>query len=419
MAMDIKREGVAKKKMIKRIIYLTITAVAVTVISLQLSKLKPAAPTVERATVWIDQVKRGPMLRQVRGLGTLVPEEILWIPTAFDGSVKKVLVHSGEDVKPDTVLCMISNPDMEVAANDLDWQVRQAEANFKDLAVRLESQRLAQQSIVQSSKSDLEQAKLNKEKEEQLFKLNLEPEINMKIAVSKYEQLTAKNQIDMKSLEIMSESIAAQLDSQKVQIDKLRAQAKLKRDQVADLTVKAGLQGRLQEMTLQVGQRVKPGDVLAKVAQPWKLKAELKIAETQAKDILLGQYAEIDTRNGTIAGHVSRIDPNVINGTRTVDCRLDGALPPGAVPDLSVDGTVEIEKLADVIYVGRPVFGQPNSSVGLFKLEEDGKGASRVTVKLGRSSVSTIEILEGLKVGEQVILSDMSAQDQHPRIRLN
>jgi HlyD family secretion protein len=416
---DIKREGVAKKKLIKRIVYLTLTASAVLLVSWRLSKLQPAAPTVERATVWIDQVKRGPMLRQVRGLGTLVPEEIVWIPTQFDGSVKKVLVHSGEKVKPDTVLCILTNPDMELAANDFDWQVRQAEATFQDLKVRLESQRLAQKSVVQGTRSDLEQAKLNKDKEEQLFKLELEPEINVKIAVSKYEQLLAKYEIDKQSLEIMGESITAQLDSARVQVDKLKATAKLKRDQVADLTVKAGLDGLLQEMTLQVGQRPKAGDVLAKVAQPWKLKAELKIAETQAKDILLGQYAEIDTRNGVIAGHVSRIDPNVINGTRTVDCRLDGALPPGAVPDLSVDGTVEIEKLADVVYVGRPVFGQPNSQVGLFKLDDDGKSATRITVKLGRSSVNTIEIVEGLKVGDQVILSDMTAQDQHPRIRLN
>lgn len=419
MAMDVKREGVAKKKLIKRIIYLTLTAGAVAVISWRLSLLKPAAPTVERATVWIDQVKRGPMLRQVRGLGTLVPEDIRWRPTAFEGSVQSVLVHSGEKVRPDTVLCVLTNPDMELAANDLDWQVRQAEANFQDLRVRLESSRLAQQSIVQNTNSDVQQAKLNKDKEEQLYKLNLGPEINMKIAVNRYEQLLAKYEIDKKSLEIMAESINAQLDSQKVQIDKLKAQAKLKRDQVAQLTVRAELEGMLQEMTLQVGQRVKPGDVLAKVAQPWKLKAELKIAETQAKDILLGQYAEIDTRNGVIAAHVSRIDPNVINGTRTVDCKLDGTLPSGAVPDLSVDGTVEIEKLADVVFVGRPVFGQPNSSVGLFKLEEDGKGAARITVKLGRTSVNTIEILEGLKVGDNVILSDMSAQDQHPRIRLN
>jgi len=209
------------------------------------------------------------------------------------------------------------------------------------------------------------------------------------------------------------------LDSQDVQVQKLRAAWVLKKQQVADLTIRAGIDGVLQEMTLQVGQRVKPGDVLAKVAQPRHLKAELKIAETQAKDILLGQPAEIDTRNGIIPAKVVRIDPNVINGTRTVDCKLMGALPPGAVADLSVDGTVEIEKLDDVLFVGRPVFGQPNSQVGLFKLDGDGKGASRIPVKLGRSSVNTIEIVDGLRIGDQVILSDMSAQDQNPRIQLN
>jgi HlyD family secretion protein len=213
--------------------------------------------------------------------------------------------------------------------------------------------------------------------------------------------------------------VDAQLDAQKVQIEKLRATYLLKKKQVDELTIRAGIKGRMQEMTLQVGQRVKPGDVLAKVAQPWKLKAELKIAETQAKDILLGQKAEIDTRNGVVSGHVSRIDASIVNGTRTVDVKLDGALPPGAVPDLSVDGTVEIERLADVVYVGRPVFGQPDSQVSLFKIDEDGKGASRVTVKFGKSSVNTIQVVDGLKVGDRVILSDMSAQDQNSRIRLN
>ncbi len=211
----------------------------------------------------------------------------------------------------------------------------------------------------------------------------------------------------------------AQLEAQQVQIDQLKAQWKLKKKQVDELTIRAGIAGRVQEMTLQQGQKVKPGDVLAKVAQPWKLMARLNIAETQAKDVVLGQKAEIDTRNGIVPGHVIRIDASIVNGTRTVDCKLDGPLPPGAVPDLSVDGTIEIERLPDVVYVGRPVFGQPNSQVGLFKLDEDGKGASRVTVKLGRSSVNTIEVVEGLKVGDQVILSDMSAQDQNQRIRLN
>ncbi|PYT16726.1 MAG: RND transporter [Acidobacteria bacterium] len=417
--MDIKREGVARKKLIRRIIYLTLTAMAVGVITWRLSLLKPAAPTVERATVWIDSVKRGPMLREVRGLGTLVPEDIIWIPAAFDSQVAKILTHSGDDVKPDTVLLVLSNPQMELDANDLEWQVKQAEASYADLKVKLQSQTFDQQSLVASIESDKKQAELTKDRDEQLLKLNLKSELEVKLSVAKWEQLVGKYEMEKKKLEIMKESVEAQLESQKVQIAKLRASYMLKKKQVDDLTIRAGLAGRMQEMTLQVGQRVKPGDVLAKVAQPWRLMARLQIAETQAKDIALNQKAEVDTRNGVVPGHVIRIDASIVNGTRTVDVKLDGPLPSGAVPDLSVDGTIEIERLADVVYVGRPVFGQPNSQVSLFKLDEDGKGATRVVVKLGRSSVNTIEVLEGLKVSDQVILSDMSAQDQNPRIRLN
>jgi HlyD family secretion protein len=359
------------------------------------------------------------MVRQVRGLGVLVAEDIVWVPAAFDSQVAKVPVKSGEVVRPDTVLVILTNPDMDLAANDLEWQVKQAEATFKDLKVKLESSHLDQQVTVTSTDSDLKQAKLTKDRDEQLLKMELKSDLEVKLSVAKWEQLEQRLQLEKQRLDIMTESEKAQLDSQDVQIQKLRAAWVLKKQQVADLTIRAGIEGVLQEMTLQVGQRVKPGDVLAKVAQPRHLKAELKIAETQAKDILLGQPAEVDTRNGIIPAVVSRIDPNVINGTRTVDCKLMGALPAGAVADLSVDGTVEIEKLDDVLFVGRPVFGQPNSQVGLFKLDADGKGAARIPVKLGRSSVNTIEIVDGLKIGDQVILSDMSAQDQNPRIQLN
>jgi HlyD family secretion protein len=417
--MDIKREGVAKKKMIRRVIYATLTAAAVGLVTWKLMGLKPAAPSVEAATVWRDTVKRGPMLRDVHGLGALEPEDIIWIPAAFDGQVDKIVAHSGDDVKAGSVMLVLSNPDMQLAANDLEWQVKQAEATLADLKVQLQSKMFDQQSVVASAQSDLQQAALQKEKEEQLGKMQLESDLSVKLAVAKWEQSANKYKMEKQKLDIQQQSIDAQLGGAMVQVDKLRAAHTLKKQQVADLTIKAGINGRMQEMTLQVGQRVKPGDVLAKLAQPWKLKAELKIAETQAKDILLGQKAEIDTRNGIIPGHVSRIDASIVNGTRTVDVRLDGPLPAGAVPDLSVDGTVEIERLADVVYVGRPVFGQPNSSVSLFKLDDDGKGATRVTVKLGRSSVNTIEVVDGLKVGDQVILSDMSAQDQNPRIRLN
>jgi HlyD family secretion protein len=417
--MDVKREGVAKKKMIKRIIIFSLTAVAVAGISWQLSKLKPAAPTVERATVWIDSVKRGPMVREVRGLGTLVPEDIVWIPAQFDSQVAKVGVHSGDEVKPDTILVVLSNPDMEVTANDFEWQVKRAEAAYADLKVKLQSSTFDQQSVVDTVASDMKQAELTKDRDQELLKLNLKADMDVKLSVANWEKLVGKYKIERQKLEINKQSVDAQLEAQQVQIDQLKAQWALKKKQVNELTIKAGIAGRVQEMTLQQGQKVKPGDVLAKVAQPWKLMARLNIAETQAKDIVLGQKAEVDTRNGIVAGHVIRIDASIVNGTRTVDCKLDGTLPPGAVPDLSVDGTIEIERLADVVYVGRPVFGQPNSQVGLFRLDDDGKGATRTTVKLGRSSVNTIEVTEGLKVGDQVILSDMSAQDQNPRIRLN
>lgn len=417
--MDIKREGVAKRRRIRWSIYAVLLLGLLSLGSWRLYKLQPAAPSVERATVWVDSVKRGPMLIDVKGIGTLVPEDIVWIPANSDGQVSKVPVYSGDKVKPDTILMVLTNPDMQLAANDLDWQVKQAEADLADTRVKLESQRLDQQSVVQTTASDLKQSEITKDKDQQLLKMQLKSEIDAKLSTSRWEQLAQKYEIEQKRLDIMTESINAQLDAKKVQIDKLRAAEDLKKQQVSELTIRAGIDGVVQEITLQPGQRVKTGDTLAKVAQPWKLKAEIKIAETQAKDVSLGQTAEIDTRNGIVRGHVIRIDPNVVNGTRTVDCKLDGPLPPGAVPDLSVDGTVEIVRLSDVVYVGKPVFGQPDSQVSLFKLDDDGKGATRVTVKLGRASVNSIEILNGLKVGDQVVLSDMSAQDQSARIRLN
>jgi HlyD family secretion protein len=285
--------------------------------------------------------------------------------------------------------------------------------------VRLQSQTFDQQSTVATAQGDLKQSELTKEKEEQLYQAQLESEINVKLAVAKWEQASSRFQMEQQKLDIMKDSVEAQIESQKVQIEKLRATSLLKKKQVDELTIRAGLRGRMQEMTLQVGQRVKPGDVLAKVAPAHRLMARLQIAETQAKDILIGQRAQIDTRNGIVPGHVTRIDASIVNGTRTVDCKLDGPLPAGAVPDLSIDGTVEIERLPNVLYIGRPVFAQPNSSATLFKIDEDGKGAARVPVKFGRASVNAIEVVEGLKAADRVILSDMAAQDQFARVRLN
>jgi HlyD family secretion protein len=416
--MDIKREGVARRKRIKFILFGILAVGALGAAGWRVSKLEPAAPTVERATVWIDSVKRGPIVIERKGLGKLAPEEIIVIPSLQDGQVIKVPIKSGQRVKPDTVLMVLINPDMDLAANDLEWQIKQARATYADLKVKLQSQTFDQQASVASAENALKQASLNKDKDEQLFKYQLQTELNVKLTTANWEQATNHFQTEKQKLDIMKDSTDAQLESAKVQIDKLQAAWERKKQQLTELTVRAGTEGVVQELTLQVGTHVTAGTVVAKVAQA-TLQAELQIAETQAKDILLGQKAAIDTRNGIIPAHVVRIVPNVINGTRTVDCKLDGPLPSGAVPDLSVDGTVEIERLADVVYIGRPVFGQPDSSVSIFKLEPDGKGASRVTVKLGRGSVNTIEVVDGLKVGDQVILSDMSAQDQNPRIRLD
>ena len=416
--MDIKREGVAKRKRIRFIIYGILAMGALGAAGWRVSKLEPAAPTVERATVWIDSVKRGPIVIERKGLGKLAPEEIIVIPSLQDGQVIKVPLKSGQKVKPDTVLMVLTNPDIDLAADDLGWQVKQAQATYADLKVKLQSQKFDQQSAVATAENTLKQASLNKDKDEQLFKFQIQTDLNVKLSTANWEQASSKFQTEKQKLDIMNDSIEAQLDSAKVQIDKLQAAWERKKQQLTELVIRAGTDGVVQELTIQVGTHVTSGTVVAKVAQA-TLQAELQIAETQAKDILLGQKASIDTRNGIIPAHVVRIDPNVINGTRTVDCKLDGPLPSGAVPDLSVDGTVEIERLADVVYIGRPVFGQPDSSVSLFKLEPDGKGAARVTVKLGRGSVNTIEVTDGLKVGDQVILSDMSAQDQNPRIRLD
>ncbi len=417
--MDIRRQGVARNKLIRRTAWLMIVGTAFAAAGWRINQLKPAAPTVERATQLIDTVKRGPMVIDVHGIGTLVPEDILWIQAEFDSQVNKILTQSGDEVNPDSVLLVLANPQMEADANDFEWQTRQAEANYTDLKVRLQSQAFDEESIVATIEGDLKQAQITKEIEEKLFQSHLDSELNEKLAVAKWEQASSRFLMEKQKLGIMKQSVDAQLEAQKVQIEKLRATWLLKKKQVDDLTIRAGIKGRIQEMTLQVGQRVKAGDVLAKVAQPWKLMARLQIAETQAKDILLGQKASIDTRNGIVPGHVSRIDASIVNGTRTVDCKLDGPLPAGSVPDLSVDGTVEIAHLANVVYMERPVFGQPNSPASIFRLEADGKNATRTTIRLGHASVNNVEILEGLKPGDQVIVSDIPNQDQSNRIRLN
>ena len=417
--MDIPRESAARQRRMRRIIYSVVGLLAILAVTLGLSRLKPAAPSVDRATVWIDTVKRGPMLLQVRGLGTLVPEEILWIPATTDGRVVRRLVLPGSPVKADTVVIELSNPELEQSALDAEWQLKAAQAQYNSLKAQLDSQLLDQKAAAATVQADYRQAKLNAEKDEELAKRGLGSELNVKLSRARADALTTRNEIEEQRLSVSAESAKAQLDSQKARVEQLRALYELKRSQLDSLRVRAGAEGVLQELPVEVGQRVAAGAILAKVAQPTHLKAQLKVPETQAKDVQIGQVASIDTRNGIIPGHVMRVDPAVQNGTVTVDAKLEGALPKGARPDLSVEGTVEIENLRDVIYVGRPAFGQPNSTVGIFKLDEEGNGAARVQVKLGRSSVNTVEILEGLKPGDKVVLSDMSAWDAFNRVRLN
>lgn len=417
--MDIPRKSAARQRLIKRIVYIVLALILITVTTVVLSKLKPAAPSVEKATVLIDTVKRGPMLRSVRGLGTLVPEEIRWIPASTEGRVERRVVEVGTAVKPDTVLLELSNPELQQAALDAEMQVKAAEARLTDLKVQLESQRLTLVAAAAQVEADYKQARLKADTDAQLAKEGLAADLTSKLSKLAAEQLENRDKIEKKRLEITLDSVKAQLAVQQADVDRLRAQAALKRQQVDKLRVRAGIEGELQLVPVEVGQQVGAGTNLARVSVPRKLKAELKIAETQVKDVAIGQVASIDTRNGIIPGHVVRIDPASQNGTVTVDVKLEGPLPQGARPDLSVEGTIEIERLNDVLYVGRPVQGQAHSTVGLFKVVDDGKGAVRVQVKLGRSSVNTIEVVEGLQVGDQVILSDMSAQDRVDRIRLN
>ncbi len=416
--MDIPRESMARQKMIRRIVSGAVLVVVIVLITVALSRLQPAAPSVDKSTLLIEPVKRGLMLRQVRGPGTLVPEEIRWIPAATQGRVERRLVLPGTSVKADTVILELSNPDVEQAYVDAELQLKAAEADTKNLRAQLDTDLLNQRAVAATVLSDFRQAKLQAEVDSQLAKEGLQSDLLLKKSVLRAEELKTRNEIEEQRLAIHEESVKARLAAQQAQVDQRRALYDLRKKQLDSLKVRSGVDGTLQLLPVDVGQQVTIGANLARVANPHRLKAEIRIAETQAKDVLIGQVASIDTRNGIVLGRVTRIDPSVQNGTRTVDVTLEGALPSGAVPDLSVDGTIELERLPDVVFVSRPVQGQANSTVGLFKLTEDGSEAVRVQVKLGRTSVTTIEILDGLKVGDRVILSDMSAQDAVNRIRL-
>jgi HlyD family secretion protein len=417
--MDIKREGIGRKKLIRRVVLGVVAVAALGATTYGLSRLKPAAPNVESATLWFGVAERGAMIRQVRGLGTLVPQEILFVPATSEGRVEKRLMLPGTKVSAGTVIVELSNQELMTALNDAEWAVKAAEAEMLDLRVRLNRDKLEQKAKTAQVQSEQVQAQLGYDRDMKLFKEGLTADLTVKLSKAKSEELAHRLEVERERLASSDDMIRAQVEGKRVNIEKLRAAYSLKKKQVADLRVRAGVDGVLQDLPVQVGQRVTMGTVLAKVSQPWRLKTELKIPETQMNEIRIGMPADIDTRNGIIKGEVSRIDPAAVNGTVTVDVRLIGELPTGARPDLSVDGTIEIEKLTDVLFVQRPVIGQANATVGLFRVNTDGKEAERIQVKFGRSSVNTIEVISGLKVGDKVVLSDMSQWDAHNRVRLN
>ena len=416
--MDIPRPNAAKDKRRKRIIYGVIVVVVLLGITFALSRLKPAAPTVERNLVWIQTVKRGPMVRQVRGLGTLVPEEIRWIAARTQGRVDKIVIRPGAVVEPGTLILELTNPDVVSAAANAKSQLLAAEAQLANLRVQLESQLLAAESTAAAAKSNYEQARLQAEVNDELFKDGLVSPVQMKLSKVSAEEAATRYEIEQKRYAFSKDSIKPQLAVQEAEVERLASQSRLRQDELEALQVRATMAGVLSALPVEVGAQVQPGTNIARVVDPTKLKAEVHIAETQAKDIAIGQLASIDTRNGLVDGRVVRIDPAVQNGTVLVDVTLTGQLPKGARPDLSVDGTIELERLDDVVYVGRPAFGQEKSTVGIFKLNDAGE-AIRTQVQLGRSSVNTIEIVSGLQPGDQVILSDMSPYDANDRVRLN
>jgi multidrug efflux pump subunit AcrA (membrane-fusion protein) len=418
--MDIARPELKRKKRRRQIIFGCVAIVVLAAITLGVSRLKPAAPSVERGTVWTDTVKRGPMLRQVRGLGTLIPsqEAVRQIPAETDANIVRIRLLPGSQVKADTVLLEMSNPQVEQAAVDAQLQLKAAEAEYQSLRGKLDSDMMNQKAGAATVNADYSQAQLQSETDKALYDLGVISGLAYKASKSKADELSTRHDLEGQRLTVAEKAIISQLGEQQAKIDQMRALAELKQKQLDALKVRAGIDGVLVDLPMQVGQHVLPGTMLAKVVQPDHLMAELKVAETQARDVQIGEPAAVDTHNGVITGTVMRVDPAVTNGTVTVDVKLIGDLPKGARPDLSVDGTIDLERLGDVLYVGRPAFGQETSTISLFKLDTDARGAVRVPVKVGRASVNSIQILEGLHEGDTVILSDMSRWDNTDRIRL-
>lgn len=421
LVMDVPRgKEIARRRAMRRIAIILSAIVVIGGTTVALARLKPAAPAVEMSGLWPGTVKRGPMERQVRGLGSLKPEQIYWINAAVDSRVVQIVRRAGIDsIKANDVIMVLSNPDLELDAEKAEWVVRQDQANLANLKVKLESEKLDQRASLAELESQYTQAKLTADRDLELTRLSLKSDLESRLSVNQASQYQNRVGLQKQRLDIADQSIKAQIEAQEVAVQSSRAAYELKKRQVDQLTIRAGVSGVLQEVNVEVGQRVPAGTVLAKVADPTKLKAVLQLPETQMKDVRIGLDASVDTRNGVIPGRVVRIDPAAQNGTVGVDIALLAALPQGARPELSVDGTIQIERLSNVVYIDRPVSGEPDGTVGLFKLDPDGKAASRVSVKLGRASVNTIEVRDGLKVNDRVILSDMSQYDSFPRIRLN
>jgi len=416
--MDIQKPSNARAKKIKRGIYAGVILLFVAGTSIAVSRLRPAGPTVDKSAIWTGEVKRGAMLRDVHGVGTLVPEDIRWIPAQTESRVDRIVLRPGAPVKPDSIIIELSNPSLQRDALDAEYQLKAAEADYQNLKVQLNSELLTQKAAAASVRSEYEQAKIQHEVDEKLRVQGIGAEVTAQLSGVKAQQLAVRAQLEDDRTKNAADSASTRLLVQQSHVEQQRALYNLRRSELEALHVRAGIEGVLQVVPVEVGAHVLPGANLARVADPKRLKAEIKIAETQAKDIQIGQKVSVDTRNGVVTGSVSRIDPSVQNGTVTVDATLPGTLPNGARPDLTVDGTIELENLQDILYVGRPARAQPETAVGLFKVTADGSEAVHVNVKLGRASVNSVEVLQGLNSGDIVILSDMSNWDSYERIRL-
>jgi len=417
--MDIQRVGYARRKRIKRILYALLVAVVLAAVTWAVSRLEPAAPSVERASVWMGEVERGPMVIEVRGTGTLVPEEIRWIAAATEGRVERIPVLPGSAVMAKTILVELVNPTLEREALDAELQLKKALAELENLKVDIENQDLTQQSQAASVQADYQQKRMEAERYEALAKEGLVSDLDLRVLQITAQELAKRNQLEQQRLAMSDRSRQARLAAKKAEMEQLQGLFELRQRQVETLQVRAGIDGVLQETPVEVGQQIAAGHVLGKVAVPGRLKAELRIPETQVKDVRLGLPARIDTRNGVVAGRVVRIDPAAREGTVLVDVTFAEDLPEGTRPDQNIDGTIQIDRLEDVLKMGRPVFGQPDTTVGIFKLVQGGEEAIRVPVRLGRTSVTTVQVVEGLSEGDRVILSDTSEWDEFERIRLD